>query len=195
MPRVGLTEEQIQDFRSRTVEAATRLFAEHGYDAVSMRAVAGAIGVSPMTPYRYFENKDELFAMVRADAFRRFADQQRDAFESTDDPNARLRALGEAYVQFALDEPAAYRIMFELAQAPTGRYPKLDREALRGFSYNRRAVQEAVAAGVIAGEPLTISNLLWAFIHGIVSLHLAGKLAMGRSVHELIEATLNLRMS
>ncbi len=79
MPRRSLTPEEISAFRLRAVEAATRLFAEYGVAGVSMRRLASEMGCSAMTPYRYFENQDALFAMVRTAAFRRFADQQRDA--------------------------------------------------------------------------------------------------------------------
>src|SRR5690606_9753467 len=74
--RAALTEEAIDAFRARAVAAATRRFAEKGFEGVTMRAIATSLGVSPMTAYRYFAGKDELFAMVRREAFRRFADSQ-----------------------------------------------------------------------------------------------------------------------
>jgi AcrR family transcriptional regulator len=187
MPRPALTSEEIDAFRQKAVVAATSLFAEHGVDGVSMRRLAAEMGCSAMTPYRYFENRDALFAMVRTAAFRRFADRQRDAAASTKDPMAQLVRLKEAYVAFAVDEPDAYRIMFELRQRPTGTYPELAAEGARGFSYFHDAVVEAIATGALQGDPLTVAHLLWAGAHGIVSLHLAGKLAMGRSLQDLCD--------
>jgi AcrR family transcriptional regulator len=70
MGRAALTVEELGAFRGRAVTAATRLFAERGYRGVTLRSLAKELGVSPMTPYRYFENKEELFAMVRTEAFR-----------------------------------------------------------------------------------------------------------------------------
>ncbi len=192
MPRAALTADQIAAFRARAVEAATHLFAERGYDAVTMRALAAALGCSAMTPYRYFENRDELFAMVRTEAFRRFADRQRDAYEAPGTSTERLLRLKDAYVQFAVDEPDAYRIMFELSQAPTGKYPALVEQSKRGFDYLRRTVEQAVADGTLSGDPLTVAHLLWANTHGLVSLHLAGKLGMGRSLETLAAVTLEL---
>ena len=63
--RAILTVEEVGAFRAKAVAAATRLFAERGYRGVTLRSLAKELGVSPMTPYRYFENKEELFAMVR----------------------------------------------------------------------------------------------------------------------------------
>lgn len=184
MPRAPLSDAEIASFRRSAGEAATRLFATRGYDAVTMRALASELGVSPMTPYRYFEDKDEVFAMVRADAFRRFADRQEAAARTSDDPRERLGRLGRAYIDFALAEPDAYRIMFELAQPTTRSYPELEAEQKRAFSY----LLEAVETPGTENDGLTAAHLAWARVHGIVSLHLAGKLVMGRTLEELAEA-------
>ena len=175
------------EFRERAVDAATRLFARHGYEAVTMRAVAGELGCSPMTPYRYFASKDDLLAAVRTKAFGRFADAQAVALESECEPLAQLLALRRAYVAFALAEPDAYRIMFELSQEPVGEYPDLQAEVGRSFSYLHLATAAAIDSGVMSGEALTTAHQLWASVHGAVALHLAGKLTFGRTLAELID--------
>jgi len=187
MPRASLSEHEVDRFRDRAVAIATELFAERGVSAVSMRQIASALGVSPMTPYRYFENKDELFAAVRTQAFRRFADRQEHAFNEAE-PRTRLPALAAAYIGFAKDEPDAYKVMFELEQVATDPYPDLEHEQRRAFSLLLDAATEAKDAGRYDGDPRTTAHLLWAQIHGLVSLHLAGKLIMGRSFEELCAA-------
>jgi AcrR family transcriptional regulator len=169
------------------VAAATHLFATEGYEAVTMRALASRLGVSPMTAYRYFEDKEDLFAAVKTEAFRRFADRQAASIREVE-PRQRVKRLGRAYVQFALDEPDAYRIMFELRGQTKRTYPELEAEQERAFSYLRTAVEDAVEAGVIEGDALTLAHLAWAQVHGIASLYLAGKLNKGRSVDELVQA-------
>jgi AcrR family transcriptional regulator len=185
MPRVALQADDIAAFRRRATEAATRLFAAHGYDAVTMRAVADELGVSAMTPYRYVTGKDELFALVRAAAFRRFAERLEGSGGRVSDPLARLRRLKKAYVQFAVDEADAYRIMFELRQPEdAARSAELDAQSRRAFGCLHDAVRAAVEAGALAGDPLTVAHLLWASTHGLVSLHLAGRLS-ARSLEQL----------
>ncbi len=186
MPRLALKPDDIAAFRRRATAAATRLFAARGYEAVTMRALADELGVSAMTSYRYLAGKDELFVLVRADAFRRFAEcLEAAAGRAGADPAARLRRLKRAYVQFALDEADAYRIMFELRQpADAARSPDLDREARRAFGCLHDAVRAAVAAGLLVGDPLTVAHLLWASTHGLVSLHLAGRLSL-RTLEQL----------
>lgn len=185
MPRSALSEVEVEDFRNRIIEAATGLFAARGYDAVTMRAIAAGVGKSPMTPYRYFANKDEIFAAVRAEAYRRFADTQRGAFERSNHPVKRLLQLHEAYLDFALAESNAYRVMFQLDQPAADPSSAVGEQSGRAFSYLRDAVQKAVEADYLAGDPLTVAHLLWAQVHGLIALHLAGKLNLGRTLDAL----------
>jgi AcrR family transcriptional regulator len=178
--------EEVDAFRARAVDAAMGLFADRGYRGVTLRSLAEVLGVSAMTPYRYFENKEALFSMVRTEAFRRFADAQRDAVAGIEDPETALRFLARTYVSFALDEPNAYHIMFEPSQAPAAAHPDLESEQARAFSYLHGAVQALVDAGGMKGDPLQRAHVLWAQVHGLVSLHLAGKLVMGCSLEELV---------
>ncbi|HUH04930.1 MAG TPA: TetR/AcrR family transcriptional regulator [Kofleriaceae bacterium] len=168
-----------------------KLFAEQGYAAVTMRSVAAALGCSPMTPYRYFANKEALLVAVRAEAFRRFADSQ-EAAAACADPIARLLELKRAYIDFALAQPDAYRVMFELAQDAQVADAELERESGRAFSSLYTATREAIEAGALTGDPLSLAHLLWANTHGLVMLHLAGKLGMGRTIYELAEIALEL---
>lgn len=186
MARAPLTVAELDAFRERAVAAATKLFAERGYAGVTLRSLAKALGVSPMTPYRYFANKEELFAMVRTEALRRFADVQRDAVSGIEDPEEALQTLGRVYVRFALDEPDAYHTIFDILQAQAGSYPELESEQARAFSYLHAAVTAAVEAELMQGEPLRRAHMLWAQVHGLVSLHLAGKLVMGCGLDELM---------
>lgn len=184
MARAALTADEIESFRERAVQAATRMFARVGPSGLSMRGLAAELGVSAMTPYRYFENVEDLFAQVRTAAFRRFADGQQ-AASGARRPTQRIRSLGAAYVKFAVDEPEAYRIMFELQQAPTDAYPELEQQQRRAFGYLLEAFQDAVDEGALCGDASTLAHLAWAQAHGLVSLHLAGKLIMGRSFEQL----------
>ena len=189
MARTALSQAEVEDFRETLCETATRLFAEEGYEGVTLRALAANLGCSPMTPYRYFENKAEIFEAVRTSAFSRFADAQEQAAAGMTEPGERLRALCLAYVRFATNEPHAYRIMFELDQSQIGE------EAYRGWNVMLGTVQEAVASGIIEGDPEIVAHLLWSSVHGLVALHLSGHLTLGRSLEELMDALLERELS
>jgi AcrR family transcriptional regulator len=188
VPRSALTTGAVEAFRRDTVRAATRLFAAHGYAAVTMRRIAVELGTSPMAPYRYFANKAEIFAMVRAEAYRRFANEQLAAFKSAKAPLERLMKMRDAYVGFALRHPDEYRVMFELYQEPEELHPRLAAESRRAFGALEDATRLAIDAGVLEGDPTTVAHLLWAQLHGLVTLHLAGKLTADRSLADLLAA-------
>jgi AcrR family transcriptional regulator len=191
VPRVALTAEQIGEFRDELCAAAARLFAAHGYDGVTLRGLADELGCSPMTPYRYFRDKAEIFTAVRTAAFLRFARAQERAFRSTEAPLARLRAMGEAYVHFAEREPDAYRIMFEMSRAG-GASPELRDAERRGFEPLRRGVELAIAASVLRATPDTLALLFWSGLHGVVSLNLAGSLDRPQDLRRLCGAMMDV---
>ncbi|MEM1436779.1 MAG: TetR/AcrR family transcriptional regulator [Pseudomonadota bacterium] len=187
MGRNRLTAAEESAFRSRLLDAALELFADEGYDSVSIRALAKRLGCSAMTPYRYFADKAAIFDACRCRAFDAFANAQEAVALATSDPKLRIRALGQAYADFAEQNPHAFRLMFELAQPQEPSSELADAEQ-RAFETIRRAVSEAVQAGAMTGDSNTLAHLLWTTLHGIVVLNLSNKLVHGRSKHELLTA-------
>lgn len=179
MPRV-LTETDVADFRERLCAAAERLFAERGPDAVTMRQLAAELGVSPMTPYRYFQDKDDILAAVRANGFNRFAEALEKARDRTSgDARHKGAAVGDAYVTFALEHPHTYKLMFDLNQPDEGKYPELVEAGRRARATLSAYVEDLIADGVLTGDAEQIGTMFWAASHGAVVLELAGKLPPG----------------
>ncbi|WP_454717661.1 TetR/AcrR family transcriptional regulator [Caulobacter segnis] len=176
MPRV-LSSEDVEAFRARLCEAAETLFAERGIEAVTMRELAQALGVSPMTPYRYFKDKDAILAAVRAAAFARFAARLEAAMAQPADPGRRSRNAGQAYVDFALSEPQAYRLMFDLNQPTEGDYPELQTAIVRARRTMTIHIEAMIQAGLLEGDAELIGHLFWSVLHGMLMLQLTGKLA------------------
>ncbi|HEY8003198.1 MAG TPA: TetR/AcrR family transcriptional regulator [Phenylobacterium sp.] len=191
MPRV-LTDTDVADFRERLCEAAERLFAERGPDAVTMRQLAAELGVSPMTPYRYFEDKEDILAAVRANGFNRFAEALETARSGTVGARARGAAVGEAYVTFALENPHAYKLMFDFNQPHVEKYPELVAAGRRAQKTMTGYVEDALAEGLMEGDAEQIGLMFWAAIHGAVILELAGMLPPGgaRQLYHGLDPTL-----
>lgn len=173
MPKI-LSPGDIAEFRDALCKAATERFARHGYEGVTMRQLAEDLGCSPKTPYRYFDNKAEILATVRAAAFGRFADALERAIESEAGVLARSRKLGIAYVDFALARPDDYRLMFDLREPVELEHAELARESARARRFITQSSEELLAAGVIEGDARLTGYGMWAAIHGIVMLALAG---------------------
>jgi AcrR family transcriptional regulator len=197
MGRVALTTEDEAAFRQKMREVATRRFAEHGEAGVTMRGLAKDLGCSPMTPYRYFRDKAEIFTLVRAAGLEVLAEFQDRAIATERDPVRRLHAIFRAYVAYALEYPDHYRVMMCQPYRHMGDDISTLRDrgreeaaivelALRCWLPMRKTVAEAVALGAITGDPDEIAHVVWASVHGLISLHLAGKLRLGRDLHSLI---------
>ncbi|HEY2751871.1 TetR/AcrR family transcriptional regulator [Phenylobacterium sp.] len=178
MPRV-LSDTDVADFRDRLCEAAERLFAERGPDAVTMRQLAAELGVSPMTPYRYFEDKDDILAAVRANGFNRFAEALETARNSAKGARAIGMAVGEAYITFALEHPHSYKLIFDFNQPHVEKYPELVAAGQRAQKTMTGYIEDALAEGLMSGDPAQIGLMNWAAIHGAVILELSGMLPPG----------------
>lgn len=186
-----LSERQIQDFRAEACACATRLFAEHGFKGVTMRSLAAEMGCSPMTPYRYFENKEDIFRQACAAAFDRLGQRCEAVVPEVEDPVERLRALGREYVRFAQAEPHAYRIMFQLEKpVDLGSDPDIDFALRRGWLTVLATCEECVKRGRLEGDPLTLAHIAWLGLHGVVTLHLSSRLNFQRELDDLLEPML-----
>lgn len=175
MPRV-LTETDISGFREKLCELATRLFVERGAENFNMRLLASEMGVSAMTPYRYFRDKDEILSLIRARAFARLADRLEQALAGPGTLPERSAQVGRAYIRFALDEQACYRLIFDFADPQGAAAPELAEAEARARAAMTDHVRLMVDQGHYKGDPELIGHVFWASLHGLVVLHLAGKL-------------------
>ncbi|HEV3424089.1 MAG TPA: TetR/AcrR family transcriptional regulator [Paraburkholderia sp.] len=176
MPKT-LSDEDIRQFRENMRRVAENAFATRGAQGVTMRELARDLGCSAMTPYRYFRDKDEILAMVRAAAFNRFA-QRLEAVVQAADPASKGMALSDAYVSFALEEPHAYRLMFDVAQPDSAAYPELTAASQRAWRMLGAHFEPLVAAGRLEGDPQLIGYAYWASLHGFAMLALANQLPL-----------------
>ena len=108
------------DLRRALIDAARRLLEAEGPSALSLRAVAREAGVSPAAPYHHFKDKAELLDAVAQEGWDILQTQMSEAKQKAEGLH-QLTALGIAYVRFARENPALYRVMYDAAR---------DREAL-----------------------------------------------------------------
>ncbi len=178
MPRI-LTEADVADFRERLCETATEIYIAKGPEGLNMRDLASRLGVSAMTPYRYFKDKDEILAAIRTRAFNLFATKLEDALAQPGTAPERSRRVGQAYVRFALEQSSCYRLMFDLATPRLAPLPELFAAERRARATMTDHVRLLVQEGYFTGDPNLIGPVLWSGLHGVVTLHLSGALADG----------------
>ena len=126
-----------------------------------------------------FRSWADILATVRAQAFAKFADALEKAAAGATDTAERGRLTSEAYLAFALKNPHAYRIMFEIDAPVDENHPELGPQAERAARYITRGAEEMAAAGIIDVDPKLFGWSMWAAIHGIVMLHQSGMLTHG----------------
>jgi AcrR family transcriptional regulator len=164
--------------RDEILRAAEGLLVETGSEeAVSIRAVADAVGVTPPSIYRHFEDKQLLIFEVCARQFARLDEVARAAIDGIDDPVVAVAALGRAYARFGLEHPEHYRIMFMGRSDLTPEQYADEVLADSGvFALLRSAVQRCLDAGHTVeggGGALDAALVLWGAVHGITSLLIA----------------------
>lgn len=101
------------DLRRALIDAARRLLEAEGPSALSLRAVAREAGVSPAAPYHHFKDKAELLDAVAHEGWDMLDHALAQAMDSAPTPRERMSRIGVAYVHFARDNPALYRVMYD----------------------------------------------------------------------------------
>lgn len=161
--------------REEILDATERLLLTTGSaDALSIRAVCDAAGVTPPSIYRHFRDKEALIAEVCARRLAAFNETLLAAVEGVDDPVDALVVRGRAYIEFGLANPEPYRILF-MTRLDT--IPVMEQTAwLEGsdaFADAVENVQACIDAGRLRPEhtdAFQVAAGLWARVHGLTSL-------------------------
>jgi AcrR family transcriptional regulator len=154
--------------------SASEILETEGPDALSVRRIAAAAGVAPMGVYNHFESKFGIVEALYVQGFDRLAGAMA-AMAQIDDPGEALLEGARAYRALALAHPMAYQVMFLRAVPGFEPSDPALTSCTRGFDYLVATVQRAIRAGVIApGSPTETAQMIWASIHGWVSLELLG---------------------
>jgi AcrR family transcriptional regulator len=155
--------------RRRVLDAASRRLAAGGVDGLNVRDLGAAVGASSTVVYTLFGGRDELLLAVFQDALDQLADAI--ARASSPDPLRRLIEMAHAYRRFAVAHPHVYSILLVTE-------PRLAARRLRdsrALQLVADGVTRCIDRGVFApGDPRAIADIMWAMLHGIVSLELAG---------------------
>lgn len=170
------------DLRRALLRAAVPLLRKGGPEALTIRALARAAGVSPMAPYRHFADRAALVAAVADAGFKRLRERLLEAARSPaatlgkpqQTNRGGLQAIALAYVRFALENPDEYRVMFggEFAADPVIAPPSRSEVFAFLLEGIRRLQQEEL---VKPGDPHAMALTAWALVHGLVMLAIDGQ--------------------
>jgi len=163
---VSKARERYREELRRTILAAARdAFGRGGYESVSMRSLAEALGVSHGSIYVYFKDKDEIFEVLVKESFDQLAAALRQIGGKRGDPVQFLKRAGRKYVEFGLRNPSAYEFAFML------RRPGGTDEPHVAYEYLRAAVKRCIDAKRFRVRDVdAASQALWAAVHGVTAL-------------------------
>jgi AcrR family transcriptional regulator len=176
------------DLRAALVEASRALIRKKGLHGFTLREVARRAGVSHNAPYRHFRNRDDLLAAIAEEGFNRLTARVQEAASKGAGPLDRLRMAGVAYVQFGLDRPEEFNVMFSMSPDPDT-HPSAKAAAEASFQSLLDLIVDCRNAGLLARyEPLTTARIAWAQVHGITELARRGQFAF-RTRQEISDFT------
>ncbi len=171
-------ERERQEVREKILDAARELFAEMGYEAVTMRRIAEKIEYSPTAIYFHFHDKTALLRALCDEDFGALA-KHFQSIARIADPIERLRTIGSAYVEFGLAHPNQYRFMFMTPRPPMG--PE-DSSLEKGnpeedaYAFLKATIEEGLAHKRFRPDlkdAELLSQVVWEAVHGVISLQIA----------------------
>jgi AcrR family transcriptional regulator len=165
--------------RERILDAALKLFASESFENITMRRLAEAVEYTPGALYSYFKDKGEILYALHQRGFQKLY-AATSKVEHIADPVERLWKIGELYVQFAVDNPEYYDLMFIASRTGKEIADKQEwPEGLQAYDLLRRTVTEAIAARRLHGTDVeAVAFAYWAAVHGMVSLLIRQRCSM-----------------
>jgi AcrR family transcriptional regulator len=175
---VARKEKQKQEIRSLILEASMKLFVEEGFSKVSVRKIAERIQYSPTTLYLYFKDKNEILFHCCESGFEKMLSQNI-ALALISDPIERLHQMGVNYLNFGLENPEYYDLMF-IQDAPMSALNDMGAGWSSGdqsLESLKMIVQEAMEKGLLVSAKVeTVAMAVWGMVHGLVSLAIRQRL-------------------
>ena len=157
------------DLSRALVDAARRILEAEGAVALSLRAVAREAGVSPAAPYHHFKDKTELLEAVAHGGWEMMSDAIAEARRSAADPRDAIANIGIAYVKFARENPALYRLMYDTSRDRTA-MPEHAKQEDSGLNQVQCALVDAGADPTDAGELELATIACWCAAHGLAEM-------------------------
>lgn len=197
---MGIKERKDQEkseMRGLILKTAMNLFLDKGFENITIRHIAEKIEYSPATIYLYFKNKDEILHTLRREGFEKLYEHQKTSLK-LDDPLKRLHKHGEAYIQFALENPEYYDLMF-MMRGPVKEIQEINDcdIGLKSYELLKTNVKECMEAGLFPRTNIDVAAFsLWSYVHGIASLIIRGRGIMfpEESINYIVEGALNFML-
>ncbi len=179
--------------RDKILEASRNVLFTKGYDALSMRKIGKEIGVSATSIYLYFKNKDHLVHTIIEESVEELSEAIEKGAGLVTGTIAKFEAIIRSYVDFALEQPEKYQVIYMIRSDAMGRYPKDKfRKARRGYTLLESVIRQGVEEEAMElDDPMIAAYSIWAQLHGIISVvynqRLDSRIDQDKFIEESIE--------
>lgn len=164
------------NLRAALVNAALTIIEEKGSRDLTLREVARRAGVSHTAPYRHFDYKEAMLAAVAVQGFNALCKAMEERSAKAESPVARFQEAGIAYIIFAIEHAAHYRLMFGPELAGRLEFPELSQASKAAFSVMEDSLAECQRQGLIqAGAVRDFALVAWSMVHGFAMLVVDGQ--------------------
>ena len=165
------------DLRRALLQEAVRTIQTRGVEALTLRAAGQKLGVSRTALYRHFTNKSALLSAVAQEGFRLLRLELVEAWEQAGGGRNGFEQMGIAYVRFAVEHPAHYRVMFGGFLRGYASDAALAAEGSAAFQVLVDALIAQQQAGLVRrDDPQQLAQFVWAVVHGVARLTIDGQL-------------------
>ncbi len=175
------------DLSNALVAAAIEVISAENPEQLTLREVSRRVGVNHRAVYRHFADLTALLAAVAEQGYRQLLVALEDALAPLKRalPEKRMEALATAYVEFAIDHSAHYRIMFGRRLNEDGRFPVLEELVVRAFELIDAEVLVGIESGRFVARPRReLVFAFWSLAHGFASLALVRRIKVKRALVE-----------
>ncbi len=166
------------DLKNALIKAGTEILAKNGVGGLSLRQVAQKAGVSHTAPYAHFADKQALIAAISTEGFRQLHEQVLVvADDYAADPARQLLETAWTYVQFAMNDPDQFKIMFSSVLEKEKEYPDFVEMSQKTFQQVVAVVARCQEVGVLQEGPGELTAVtVWSAVHGLIALLLEGQI-------------------
>jgi AcrR family transcriptional regulator len=176
------------NLRRALIDEALATISAEGVEVLTLREIGARVGVSRSALYRHFADKRALLTAVATEGFRVLREQLVSAWEEGGRGDDAFRAMGVAYVRFAMANPAHYRVMFGGSVDPQAENPELAVEAIGAFQTLVDALVALQRDAVMRrDDPQLMATYVWSLVHGMAMLGIDGKLRGSDEVDALMQ--------
>jgi AcrR family transcriptional regulator len=180
------------NLRRALLDEALATIRAEGADALTLREIGARVGVSRTALYRHFADKRALLTAVATEGFRTLRERLVAAWEGGGRDDAAFRAMGVAYVRFAVENPSYYRVMFGGFVHDHEQDAELATEGEGAFRALVDALGALQRAGVVRGDDLVLAaRYVWAVVHGVAMLAIDGQIPEPGAVDALLSYALD----